>query len=911
MNRIRFQTLVVVWVSLFALSVEASVLEASTGNGAVYLNWTQHTSEDLQGYRVYYGPAPGLYNGTQAQQGDSPIQVSLSMLPNPSQPAYVITGLTSDMTWHFKVYALEDGLETDPSNEESVKTYGWGALSGNPLQNGGFEEDGAVWFPTGLWVPMELRPVNAYIDTNIRLAGNKALKVVSGIQQGTGVYRLSASQDPTTTANTDYLIRFWAKADNAQSGCFGLILDMDDNWGDRLYIRAGTYNWTQFARIYNTGPTNKFQIALLCEGSGTVWVDNIEVIPLSGGEVAPPYPETFERYDQNPIVDVGPAGSLDDAHVHSAAVLHDPASGEKLAGAEDYKMYYAMNDGSNVRVGLATSPDGYAWTKYAGNPVLDLGSSGSWEDTHVNPSSVLKVGSTYHLYYYGYRSPSWQMGHATSSDGTTWTRDPANPVLALGNEGPFISTHVLYGNVLYEDGIFKMWYSAYDAVGQTYSVFYATSPDGSAFTRQGIALSPGGLGDMDLGGCLRPLVLKLPDDTYTMWYTGSSSIGYTGCYAISDDGLVWTAMSGALSPTYLGAGSFDSQQVQPTTVLLIGDTLRMWYCGFDGTTYRIGLAEMDYVPAGEPTATPTEGTPLPTDTPGPTYTPTLTATPTESPTETPTQPTPTFTPTATQPIPTPTSTPRAGTEIFQPGDGIIDFNTYPDGSPINGQNPNPYTAATYLKDQFASVGVHFRSTKNTYTGATLIDVGVGVIFAPDNMILGMVNTSALDGNSTMEVQFDEPVQRAGLMRRGYVDYASGNTAVTNYYDASGALIDSIVTTVERAFVALEVADGQPGIKRVEVTSSKPAYGEGGVDNLMFSQVGELAIPDALWYGPRLTPTPTATGIPTVTPSPTATETPGTAVSPTPNPADINEDGRVDHEDLILLRKAWHLEGEGQ
>jgi hypothetical protein len=60
-------------------------------------------------------------------------------------------------------------------------------------------------------------------------------------------------------------------------------------------------------------------------------VDNIEVIPLSGGEVTPPYPETLDRYEGNPILDVGAAGSADQSHVHSPSVLYDPETG-KLAG---------------------------------------------------------------------------------------------------------------------------------------------------------------------------------------------------------------------------------------------------------------------------------------------------------------------------------------------------------------------------------------------------------------------------------------------------------------------------------------------------------------------------------------------------------------------------------------------------
>ena len=139
-------------------------LTATTGNGAVYLNWTQNTDPSLTGYRIYYGPAPGNYIGTEAIQGTSPIGLTLAQLGDPAQPAYVLGGLSTGIVWHFKVYALLGSLETDPSNDATAQPYGWGRLSGNPLQNTGFEEDGAYWFSQGqLWQPDFGRPVTAYI----------------------------------------------------------------------------------------------------------------------------------------------------------------------------------------------------------------------------------------------------------------------------------------------------------------------------------------------------------------------------------------------------------------------------------------------------------------------------------------------------------------------------------------------------------------------------------------------------------------------------------------------------------------------------------------------------------------------------------------------------------------------------
>ena len=79
-------------------------------------------------------------------------------------------------------------------------------------------------------------------------------------------------------------------------------------------------------------------------------------------------------------------------------------------------------------------------TKHAGNPVLAVGAAGSWDDDAVWGPAVLKEGSSYKMWYTGDdgANPS-RIGLATSTDGITWTKAAANPVLspseALGGQG--------------------------------------------------------------------------------------------------------------------------------------------------------------------------------------------------------------------------------------------------------------------------------------------------------------------------------------------------------------------------------------------------------------------------------------------------------------------------------------------
>jgi predicted GH43/DUF377 family glycosyl hydrolase len=389
-------------------------------------------------------------------------------------------------------------------------------------------------------------------------------------------------------------------------------------WNKRFGVPVGTYPWTRVSYIYNTGPANYFQFAFFSELSGTLWVDEIEIANLADANLGPPYAETFTRYGGNPILDLGAGGSLDDVHVYTPAVLKE--------GNGTYKMYFAMHDGSNVRIGLANSDDGYEWTKYESNPVLNLGPGGSFDDTHVQLGSVFKIGSTYHLYYAGYHGSSWQIGHATSDDGIAWTRDPANPVLPIGNEIQITSTSVYSPAMLYEDGIFRVWYTAYDAsVTKKYYIASAASEDGSHFDRHGVVISPGFQGEADMSVCQYPAVMKDPDyGTYILQYAGGGASGYSVCRAVSEDALNWTPAGTDLAPSF--ADTFDAKQVYPSTLMVDGNVNRLYYMGYDSNNvWRIGLAEQTRPP-----------TPTPTETPASTPTETPIATPTSTPMPTPT-----------------------------------------------------------------------------------------------------------------------------------------------------------------------------------------------------------------------------------------------------------------------------------
>jgi len=134
---------------------------------------------------------------------------------------------------------------------------------------------------------------------------------------------------------------------------------------------------------------------------------------------------------------------------------------------------------------------------YDGNPLLSTGTEGSFDAGALGSMSVILVDSVFHMYYeaWGVRSDlewdadeyeSLAIGHATSLDCINWSRDTENPVLDRGDEADFDRTGVWDPYVIYEEGIFKIWYGGGGGSQPNFGWAYATSEDGTNFTKQGL-----------------------------------------------------------------------------------------------------------------------------------------------------------------------------------------------------------------------------------------------------------------------------------------------------------------------------------------------------------------------------------------------------------------------------------------
>jgi len=274
--------------------------------------------------------------------------------------------------------------------------------------------------------------------------------------------------------------------------------------------------------------------------------------------------------------------------------------GSVIYHSNKYHMWYSGGRNYSWKIGHATSPDGIIWTKDVNNPVLDKGTTGSWDAGMAHSPIVMVVNNTFHMWYTGWKGVTVdfdnQIGHATSPDGITWTKDPNNPVLPTGPDGAWDHGWVVAYSILYDSNKYHMWYGAWDGINFTYPrIGHATSPDGLTWTKDPAnPVLVADAGSWDFPRVDFPSVI-FDGTTYHMWYSGGSMYSWKIGYATSADGSSWTKYS---SNPVLGTGkegSWDSRSVATMSVLDNSGKFMMWYWGSKTeNSASIGYAEVPH-----------------------------------------------------------------------------------------------------------------------------------------------------------------------------------------------------------------------------------------------------------------------------------------------------------------------------
>lgn len=165
--------------------------------------------------------------------------------------------------------------------------------------------------------------------------------------------------------------------------------------------------------------------------------------------------------------------------------------------------------------------------------------------------------------------------------GINWTK--MGLIQDIGKPGDFDDNRADSGSVIVDEGVYKVWYSAFDDVN--WRIMYSTSPDGQVWTKHGVVVDLGSPGDFDDQYAMAPAVLRNDQGLFQMWYIGQSygQLGWRMGYATSNDGVNWQKHGLVFTKPGISIG--------PSNVLIDENGMyRLWYSEYDLTHWRIGHA---------------------------------------------------------------------------------------------------------------------------------------------------------------------------------------------------------------------------------------------------------------------------------------------------------------------------------
>lgn len=276
---------------------------------------------------------------------------------------------------------------------------------------------------------------------------------------------------------------------------------------------------------------------------------------------------------------------------HPGAVFGDETTASVfdpfvLRMEEGYRLY--VSERKNSGIICADSVDGVHWGQWQRS--LSHSEVGSWEE-RVNRACVCRVDGKWMMWYTGQSTKKSAIGLAVSEDGIRFHRVGIGPVLQP--ELPWEQEAVMNPCVLWEDGIFRIWYAA----GEQFEpdvICYGESLDGIAWKKYEkhpiMTKSSQKYRQHKVGGCH----ILQKDGKYYMFYIGYQNVDTARiCVAESDNGIDgWKQCNynPILSP---GKNTWDADAVYKPTVVVdyqVGKMM-LWYNGRRKKSERIGMAE--------------------------------------------------------------------------------------------------------------------------------------------------------------------------------------------------------------------------------------------------------------------------------------------------------------------------------
>ncbi len=136
-----------------------------------------------------------------------------------------------------------------------------------------------------------------------------------------------------------------------------------------------------------------------------------------------------------------------------------------------FYMFYTGRNYPYNKIGVATSADGHNWTRYSGNPVLQA--TENWEAYGVASPSVIYEDNMFKMVYMNSSGQITAFGMATSTDGFHWTKSSQNPIFTdQQTSNNWASDDIAYPFLLKVNNQYKIYYSGFANGTNRYKIGY-------------------------------------------------------------------------------------------------------------------------------------------------------------------------------------------------------------------------------------------------------------------------------------------------------------------------------------------------------------------------------------------------------------------------------------------------------
>ena len=273
-----------------------------------------------------------------------------------------------------------------------------------------------------------------------------------------------------------------------------------------------------------------------------------------------------------------------------------------LKVGSQYWMYASSNMGfapppTPVQIYRFTSTDAVNWTLDPATPVLKV-NAGDWDEGGNETPAVVSFGGQYYMFWTGYPdawpnlvSTNFRIGHAVSSDGIAWTKDPSfllGPSGLPGNFDQYVVAEpgpVVFNNALYHYftalGVDMMLSNSLQTIGVMTSTDgvnwsmpkQAFKPDQTVYPRGSNWVGYSTPNAAVIGGMMHVFV-DVANDGSGQWTQVALH------HAYSADGLsVWVQDPAPLRQ--LADFTWTAREIRSPMAFLDGATLRLYFAGDD------------------------------------------------------------------------------------------------------------------------------------------------------------------------------------------------------------------------------------------------------------------------------------------------------------------------------------------